>query len=105
MNKPINYNLVQTLKEKDEIFDVISTLDYPTIADVVVWLYEKYEVWIFSYLLGMKYFCYKIQKVQTKDTNLPFIELVKDSITSDEIFDTLDESYEKAIEYCLNNLI
>ena len=105
MNKPINYNLVQLLKEKDEIFDVISTLDYPTIAEVIVWLYEKHETWIFSYLLGMKYFCYTIQKVQTKDTNLPLIELVKDSITSDELFDTLDKSYEKAIKYCLEKII
>lgn len=95
MNKPINYNLVQLLKQKDEIFDVVSTLDYPTIAEVIDWLYEKHSIWI-------------------SVSNVPFenhftfeysINTIKECKYQYGTFLSPTEAYESAIEYCLNNLI
>jgi hypothetical protein len=77
----------------------------PTIADVVMWLYEKHGIWVYTYFLGLSYSCYVIQKIQKTNPTQSLIQLVKDSITYDELFNSPTEAYEFAIEYALNNLI
>lgn len=89
MTAPVKFELAKLLKEKDEIFDVTSTLDYPTITEVVMWLYEKHGIWISveqnSFIGGGK--SSFISNVKRAEYNSP------------------TEAYEAAIEYCLTKLI
>jgi hypothetical protein len=80
-------------------------IDSPTIADVVMWLYEKHGIWIYTYLLGIVSSCYVIQKIQKTNPKEPMVQLIKDSITYDELFNSPTEAYEAAFEYALNKLI
>lgn len=61
----------------------------PTITEVVMWIYEKYGVWI-SVNLNFKY------QIESKKHGILH--------TKDE-FNSPTEAYEAAIEYTLNNLI
>jgi hypothetical protein len=72
--------------EKNYPQDFISA---PTISEVVMWIYEKYGVWI-SVNLNFKY------QIETKKHGILH--------TKDE-FNSLTEAYEAAIEYTLNYLI
>lgn len=92
MNTRVNAELVSLLKEKDEIFDVTSTLDYPTIAEVVMWLYEKHGIWISADFDSKVW--YQVITV-SKDCNR-ILQGDHDSPT---------EAYEAAIKYTLENLI
>ena len=68
----------------------------PTIAEVVMWLYEKYEIWIW---------------VEREDTTNEFEWLCRYENEGsckdydDKFYNSPTEAYEAAIEYCLNNLI
>ena len=67
----------------------------PTIAEVVMWLYEKHEVWInVRYMDNVANFgfCVTTLKDNTEQTELYY-------------FSTPTEAYEAAIQYVLNNLI
>jgi hypothetical protein len=77
----------------------------PTIADVVMWLYEKHGIWVYTYFLGLSYSCYVIQKIQKTNPTQPLVQLVKDSITYDELFNSPQEAYSAAFDYILNELI
>ena len=69
----------------------------PTIAEVVMWIYEKYDIWISVDMVFEEHqtgFWYCIR--ESKDTD--------HAITSDE-YNTSTEAYEAAIQYCLNHLI
>jgi hypothetical protein len=63
----------------------------PTIAEVVMWLYEEFGIWI-SVLQ------------HTKNGKGIYFESVVNSMTFSG-YDTPKEAYESAIEYTLNNLI
>lgn len=106
MNKSINLDLVNLLKKKDELFDVTSTLDYPTIAEVVMWLYEKHGIWITvnpkreRNVSGENYMQFDVDIWRLegeKGCVLYGIELLQ--------FNSPTEAYEAAIEYCLTKLI
>jgi hypothetical protein len=71
---------------------VISCLA-PTIADVVMWLYEKHGIWILVGHSGVK-------EVYMMVTNLN-----GDVKWNNKGFDSPTEAYESAFEYALNNLI
>lgn len=74
-----NYNPI-TYQDKDNV---------ATIAEVVMWLYEKHGIWIETcYWESDNCFQWKIR-----------------SIFSKESFNQPIETYEAAIEYTLNNLI
>ena len=52
MNKPVNFETAKLLKEKGYPFEFITvgkikevSLSMPAIAEVVMWLYDKYRVW------------------------------------------------------------
>jgi len=111
MNKPINYPLAKLLKEKgfNELcnsyiddngishpsygknsFSEIRTY-IPTIAEVVMWLYEKYGIWIVSF---------------PTDEGWTFDIFIKtDCVKSESFINFPTEAYFAAIEYCLKNLI
>ena len=66
----------------------------PTIADVIMWLYEKHEIWIYPILiLENRKFVINIDKIEPKfQWQL-------------ELFDSPTKAYEAAILYVLENLI
>jgi hypothetical protein len=99
MNKPISYPLAKLLKEKgfDEpcpnLYYQPERCKKPTIADVIMWLYEKYGIWVNVYMMDTNIFYWCI------DTN-------DDEYTSDDIsFKEPTEAYEAVIEYTLTKLI
>ena len=66
----------------------------PTIAKVIMWLYEKHGIWIYAFRHNFdKEFYWSID---TKN---------EDEFTSDDNFNSPTEVYEAAIDYTLNNLI
>ena len=77
--------------EKDYPQDFISA---PTIAEVVMWLYEKHGIWIWvSIELGYNItFCWQLTGENMSSNYKPN-------------FKSPTEAYEGAIEYTLNNLI
>ena len=69
----------------------------PTIAEVVMWLYEKYGIWISVDMVFEEHqigFWYCIR--ESKEDDFAF---------QSEEYKTSTEAYEAAIEYTLNNLI
>ena len=68
--------------------------DAPTIAEVVMWLYEKYGVWIYPIPASTTSWYYSIESL-----NESFNREVKSGYNSPT------EAYEAAITYCLENLI
>ena len=127
MNTPVSYSMAKLLDSKEVRFEnwqgkifvdgeekphmahwyagAKEILFRPTIADVVMWLYEKHGIWVYTYFLGLSYSCYVIQKIQKTNPTQPLIQLVKDSITYDELFNSPQEAYSAAFDYILNELI
>ena len=116
MNTIVSFEIAKLLKEKGfknthcrcfyrndvlvwiNLHNVSSDSTYlaPTIADVVMWLYEKHKIYIWvagnKRANNKKYFDYyfSISKLNDKSSNF---------------FNSPTEAYEKAIEYYLNKLI
>lgn len=121
MNTPVSFPIAKLLKEKgfnvktqkvfypngeecdyypyDNLGENNSYFWRPTISDVVMWLYEKDKIWITSEPFiksdDIVVYIYKIFKNGYVDT-------ISRASTG---FNSLDQSYEAAIEYTLNNLI
>lgn len=69
----------------------------PTIAEVVMWLYEKYEIWIeVRFLQSFKTFYFELTNVN----NLKGM-----TSKGENHYNSPTEAYESAIEYTLKNLI
>lgn len=80
-------------------FRIQNIYQAPTIAEVVMWLLEKYHIWIFiqpQTLIGL----YKDRKAD----NWYYTIIHCDRINSN-YYRSPTEAYEAAIEYTLNNLI
>jgi hypothetical protein len=69
----------------------------PTISEVIMWLYEKHEIWIYpcqsTARLGFRCFIQRLNILGEID------------IQNDEKYNNPIEAYEAAIKYCLTNLI
>lgn len=64
----------------------------PTIAEVVMWLYEKHEIWIgVEASDDFTMFCFRVRKKEVSRLSFDY--------------NSPTEAYEAAIEYTLNNLI
>ena len=112
MNTPVKFEIAKLLREKGynekckllykdgelincKPYNVVdnktfqSTRYYiaPTIAEVVMWLYEKHNIWIEVYFDGHQKNFYIVQNGEEIEFNSP------------------TEAYEAAITYCLNNLL
>ena len=74
----------------------------PTIAEVVMWLYEKYGIWIsvqlYVHLGNVSKFQFTIQSQKSKSIN-SIVQL------NTNPFNSPTEAYSAAIEYTLNNLL
>ena len=104
MKTPVSFEIAKLLKEKDEIFDVTSTLDYPTIAEVVMWLYEKHRIWISVYT--METWPNGNERKQLFDYSLKQMRFgLIDISKKPEEFNSPTEAYEASIEFTLKNLI
>lgn len=67
----------------------------PTIAEVIMWLYEKHGVWICVATIPFeKHFTFEYS-----------IHNISECLTQDGVFDSPTEAYEEAIEYTLKNLL
>jgi hypothetical protein len=115
MNIPVNFELAKLLKEKgfdkkvrmhyesngNRFFDNIPCnfnnveliCSAPTIAEVVMWLYEKHGIWV--------------SVLPTEDITM-FSYKIKSKfglLNNSQNFNSPTEAYEAAIEYCLTKLI
>ena len=101
MNTIVDVNTFNLLFEKAyndwEINKAL--LQHPTIAEVVMWLYEKHNIWItvgLSNIFHRKKFYILIHKEQ---------ESITMSNNLHSPYDTPTEGYSEAIKYCLTKLI
>ena len=82
----------------------------PTIAEVVMWIYEKNRIWISvggdcDYKFRFEIHTWKWYEIE-KTYRLGHTVLGESFWdTSSKAFDSPTEAYEAAIEYCLNKLI
>ena len=131
MNTPVSFELALTLKEKGFDKPCISCYDKcdmlssyvenvfepknyntssfvksaPTIAEVVMWLYEKHGIWITVYTMD-KWSANGNDREQLFDYSLKQMKLgLIDIPKKPEEFNSPTEAYEKAIKYALNNLV
>lgn len=119
MNTPISYSLHKLLKEKgfvctksDKFWrdgfsyekkdcNPIAYQDkdnVATIADIIMWLYEKYKIWIGVDIQNNGKWFFNISDV-------PHTKLLNDNESSLTEFKSLTEAYEAAIEYFLRNKV
>ena len=129
MNTPVSFELAKLLKEKGFIFrknetyynPVNGLTKYeeitPTIAEVVMWMYEKHSIWIavnrvvigsdewdYGYIISYLPKEYEFEKRRSK--HLVEIQSFKEGVGSYHgAWYTPTEAYEAAIEYTLKNLI
>lgn len=119
MNTPVSFELAKLLKEKGFVCNEsnnfwmngfsYSKKDYnpityrdkdnvPTIAEVVMWLYEKYGIWIWV----------RPYKDHAADNNEPYyaqMNVWKMGVTVSKEFKSPTEAYQEAIKYTLTNLL
>lgn len=117
MNELVNFEIAKLLKEKGfdgktlmiyntygELSNVHFSVLYsaPTIAEVVMWLYEKHGVWIkiglYVHLGNVSKFQFTIETQKHKSIN-SIVQLNTNPYKSPT------EAYSSAIEYTLNNLL
>lgn len=93
MNTPVSPELDRLLLEKNIPMSV-----NPTIAEVVIWLYEKHGIWIgvICDVGNDLLFTFKIYSTKIGEERC---------IVNGNMYESPTEAYEAAIEYTLNNLI
>jgi len=113
MNTPVSFELAKLLKEKGfdlnheyMVFTFSETEKYPegelflkpTIAEVVMWLYEKHEIWIGVICDAGNdlLFTFKIYSTKMGEERC---------IVNGNMYESPTEDYEAAIEYTLKNLL
>lgn len=88
MNTPVNYELEKLLSEKG--YDKLIALgDEATISDVIMWLYEKHNVWLW------------VNRWYQQDENVNYWSYYIDGEETVCYCESPTEAYEKAIEYVL----
>ena len=92
IEKPNFYNSHGQLKTTVQDF-FIPRYEAPTIAEVVMWLYEKHGIWVSVTMSYSGLFWLRIAKQN------------KDEIDTEESFNSPTEAYSQAIEFTLKNLI
>jgi len=93
MNTPVSLEIERLLIEKDIDMPVS-----PTIADVVMWLYKKHEIWIVVNISIQDMWYFELFNLKTKRNS--------EILTDDEYWlNSPTEAYSEAILYTLKNLI
>lgn len=96
----------------DRTDDSFAQYSAPTIAEVVMWIYEKHGIWIIVETLGDKNdypkFNYKVISLTDLNSDAKWL-LNRFNISYEELIDKSYnnpiEAYEAAIKYCLTKLI
>ena len=78
------------------------TVNAPTIAEVVMWLYEKHGIWVHVDSHEFSKWCYHYRYNRPHELSSKITENGQFGLDD---FNTPTEAYEAAIEYVLNNLI
>lgn len=112
MNTPINFELAKLLKEKGYRILPDFKSSYPTISDVVMWLYEKHDIDVSAYG-KLPYIVFPDSEYGEGELQWHFEYRVIQNIDGQKCkviepktwYDTKTEAYEAAIEYALKNLI
>lgn len=106
MTTPVSFEIAKLLKEKGYRILPDFKSSYPTIAEVVMWLYEKYGIWVqgpFPLNNGKWEWVVFFLK-EPLDGSDGFKNRM--SILDEKpYYNTPTEAYEAAIEYVLKNLI
>jgi hypothetical protein len=99
----------KTTKKGDRCFGCdkepkyLETFSAPTIAEVVMWLYEKHGIWVqVSMSKYGKLYSNILKKESTKNLQNPIAWEMQVQLND---FNSPTEAYEAAIQYTLNNLI
>jgi hypothetical protein len=122
MNTPVAFNLAKLIKEKK--FDRISQelwyfngsncikllnrnsenfgFSAPTIAEVVMWLYEKHNMWVLVLPTITGHFTYKVVDVRLDPQN-PIERPPYKGVSAND-FNSPTEAYEAAIQCLLENI-
>ena len=95
----MSVNIGYSITTKELSFDY--SLEYmnqkaiaaPTIAEVCMWLYEKYNIWVNVYLY----------KDHVADVNDDY--MFRSNYTKIREYNTPEQAYEAAFEHVLNNMI
>lgn len=78
----------------------------PSYTQAINWFLNRHGIWITVYPLGVGYYCYQLYTVKKRDDpKEKIVQLEKDSVAYDELFDTPQEAYSAAFDYILNHLI
>ena len=105
--KPYKYSFEVDANQERLVNGEIDNFGYgltwsaPTIAEVVMWLYEKHEIWIEVNVDINGRFRYILRKHNSTDNAWE----VKNPTSISEYTSLPTEVYSKAIKYILNNLI
>jgi hypothetical protein len=106
MTTPVSFEIAKLLKEKG--FRLLPDFEssYPTIAEVVVWLYKKHGIYIHISPHGEEEDLFVDCKWWFSIYKDKLFNLIGGSKVTEGIedFDSPTETYEAAIEYTLNNL-
>ena len=112
MTAPVSFKLAKQLKEKGFDFPRKASQndyqgEYPTIAEVVMWLFESYKIYIHISPHGQEEDLLEDCRWWFSVYKNKLYNLVGGSkVTKDiEDFGSLTEAYEAAIEYTLKNLL
>jgi hypothetical protein len=114
---PLQYPELKGVGYKERVTDKI--IFAPTIAEVVMWLYEKHGIWVFILPQDKSVVDYRVESsefpslplfllIVKYEKDLTFKEILNSSDPNSKMFLHFDEpieAYETAIEYCLTNLI
>lgn len=92
----IIHNIKDIFEEKD--YKIEDCFNAPTIAEVVMWLYEKHEIWIgvICDVGNDLLFTFKIYSTKIGEERC---------IVNGNMYESPIEAYEAAIEYTLKNLL
>jgi hypothetical protein len=75
-------------------------IERPTIADVVMWLYEKHGIWLYCEIKGDNFY------VKAKRIKSNWRRVVSGVVNNENIlFNSPIEAYEAGIKYCLEKVI
>lgn len=98
---------LKTRIDEETEHNVYHVLGVPTIADVVMWLYEKHGIWISVHEEGCKGyigFDFNIVFLGNHEKNIIGQEILYKNL-GETVFNSPTEAYQAAILYTLNNLI
>ena len=109
MNQQVKFEIAKLLKEKGFDFPRKASQndyqgEYPTIAEVVMWLYEKHGIWIWiacrEFEDGGIGFIPNGRTIPFKKKNGVVVDIIPYMVKTSPT-----EAYEAAIEHILNKLI